>query len=134
MGINLNNAAPSGGGASSSQGDVIPACRAVYGEARGEPYRGKVAVAARNTGAGQKLAVPNSIAGRDIPAGAFTSFSDGQINLTPDAEALRAARDAMNGVNPVPGALFFYNPATSTSKWIWSRKVIATIGTHRFCV
>jgi len=121
---------PSGTGTAS--GDVYLLARVVYGEARGEPYEGQVAVAAvvLNRVASPKF--PNTIAGVVYQPGAFTCVSDGQINLTPDETAIRAARDAMNGWDPSGGAIYYYNPNTAQSAWIWSRPVITTIGRHKF--
>jgi N-acetylmuramoyl-L-alanine amidase len=121
---------PSGGGAAS--GDVYLLARCVYGEARGEPYTGQVAVAAviLNRVASSKF--PNSIAGVIYQPGAFDAVSDGQINLTPDETAIRAARDAMNGWDPSGGAIYYFNPSTATNAWIWSRPAITVIGRHRF--
>ena len=75
---------------------------------------------------------PNTIAGVIYQPGAFTAVSDGQINLTPDEESLRAARDALNGWDPTYGAIYYYNPAKATSSWIWSRPVHIVIGKHHF--
>jgi len=77
---------------------------------------------------------PNTIAGVIYQRGAFTAVDDGQINLEPDEEAMRAARDAMNGWDPSGGCLYYYNPEKSTSQWIFSRKVVTTIGKHRFAI
>lgn len=123
-----------GGGASGNQDDVYLLARAVYGEARGEPYEGKVAVAAVILNRVRDAQFPNSIAGVIYQPLAFTAVADGQINLTPDAEAIRAARDAMNGWDPSGGALYYFNPEKATSKWIWSRRLIVIIGKHRFCI
>ena len=77
---------------------------------------------------------PNTISGVIYQAGAFDCVADGQINLTPDADSLRAARDAMNGWDPTGGCLYYYNPATATSSWIWTREVRLVIGAHNFAV
>jgi N-acetylmuramoyl-L-alanine amidase len=121
---------PSGGGTSS--GDLYLLARVIYGEARGEPYAGKVAVAAVVLNRVASSRFPNTIAGVVYQPGAFTCVSDGQINLTPDDEAIRAARDAMNGWDPSGGAIYYYNPNTAQSSWIWSRPIIAVIGGHNF--
>jgi N-acetylmuramoyl-L-alanine amidase len=115
-----------------SQEDVYLLARAIYGEARGEPYVGKVAVAAVILNRVKSPEFPNTIAGVIFQPGAFTAVSDGQINLTPDEESLAAARDAINGWDPTGGALYYYNPEKSTSEWIWSRKVHLVIGKHHF--
>lgn len=106
----------------------------VYGEARGESYTGKVAVAAVILNRVKSSSFPNSISGVIYQSGAFTCVSDGQINLGTNDECTRAAQDALNGWDPSGGALYYFNPATATSKWIWSRPQIVTIGKHIFCL
>ncbi|NLW22040.1 MAG: spore cortex-lytic enzyme [Tissierellia bacterium] len=106
--------------------------RAVHGEARGEPYIGKVAVAAVILNRTRNPKFPNTIAGVIYQPLAFTAVADGQINLTPDKDSIKAARDALNGWDPTYGCLYYWNPATATSKWIWSRKVTLKIGKHWF--
>ena len=108
--------------------------RLVHGEARGEPYVGKVAVAAVVLNRVKSPSFPNTISGVIYQSGAFDAVSDGQINLTPDEDSLRAARDALNGWDPTYGCLYYYNPATAVSAWIWSREVRLTIGAHAFAV
>ena len=76
---------------------------------------------------------PNTVAGVIYQSGAFSVVNDGQINLTPNQTARNAAQDAMNGWDPTYGALYYFNPNTATSSWIWSRPVTVTIGNHRFC-
>lgn len=117
----------------SASGDVQLLAKLVYAEARGEVYRGKVAVAAVVLNRVDDARFPNSISGVIYQPKQFTCVSNGAINNTPDADALKAARDALNGVDPSGGAVFFYNPKTSTSSWLTTRKVITTIGNHRFC-
>ncbi|KNF09776.1 spore cortex-lytic enzyme [Gottschalkia purinilytica] len=112
--------------------DVYLLARAIHGEARGEPYVGKVAVAAVILNRVNDAAFPNTIAGVIYQPLAFTAVADGQINLTPDAESIKAARDALNGWDPSYGCLYYWNPQTATSKWIWSRKVMLKIGKHWF--
>ena len=108
--------------------------RLVHGEARGEPYVGKVAVAAVVLNRVKSPSFPNTISGVIYQSGAFDAVSDGQINLTPDEESLRAARDALNGWDPTGGCLYYYNPATATNGWIWSRTVQLSIGKHNFAI
>ena len=105
----------------------------VHGEARGEPYKGKVAVAAVVLNRVRSASFPNTIAGVIYQSGAFDAVSDGQINLATDDESIRAARDAMNGWDPSNGCLYYYNPATATSRWMLSRPVLLRIGAHAFC-
>ena len=124
----------SGGSATSnSSGDVYLLARCIYGEARGEPYKGQVAVGAVIMNRVRSSSFPNSISGVIYQPGAFSVVDDGQINLSPNDSALRAARDAMNGYDPTNGCLYYYNPDKTTNKWIWSRPVMLTIGRHRFC-
>lgn len=106
--------------------------RTIHGEARGEPYVGKVAVAAVVLNRTRSQSFPNTIAGVVYQPLAFTAVADGQINLTPNKDSIKAARDALNGWDPTYGCLYYWNPATATSKWIWSRKVMLKIGKHWF--
>ena len=107
--------------------------RFVYAESRGEPYKGQVAVAAVILNRVRDSRFPNTVSGVVYQSGAFTCVSDGQINLTPNATARKAAQDAMNGWDPTYGAVYYFNPNTATNKWIWSRPMTVTIGKHRFC-
>ena len=127
----------SGGGSSASDSSsdrnvrLLAAC--IYGESRGEPYKGQVAVGAVILNRVKSSKFPNSIAGVIYQPGAFDAVSDGQIDLGPNEAALRAARDAMNGYDPTYGCLYYYNPATTTNKWMLSKPVAITIGHHVFC-
>lgn len=119
---------------SSYSSDVELLARLIYGEARGEPYVGMVAVGAVVLNRVKSSQFPNTIAGVIYQSGAFDAVSDGQINMTPNEQSRRAARDAMNGWDPTGGCLYYYNPSTATSSWIWSREVRLTIGDHSFAV
>lgn len=132
LGITLSSGAASAG--SYNESEIYTLARLVHGEARGEPYVGKVAVAAVVLNRVRSAAFPNTISGVIYQAGAFDCVADGQINLAPDSDSLRAARDAMNGWDPTGGCIYYYNPATSTSAWIWSREVRLSIGAHNFAV
>jgi len=116
----------------SRSADEYLLARCIHGEARGEPYVGKVAVAAVVLNRTRSPQFPNTIAGVIYQPLAFTAVADGQINLTPNKDAINAARDALNGWDPTYGTLYYWNPATATSKWIWSRKVTLKIGKHWF--
>ena len=120
-------------GTSSSSNDLNLLSRLVYGEARGEPYEGQVAVAAVVLNRVKNSSFPNTVAGVIYQKGAFDVVSDGQINLTPNATAKKAAQDALNGWDPSYGSIYYFNPSTATNKWIWSRPYVRTIGKHRFC-
>lgn len=106
--------------------------RLVHGEARGEPYVGQVAVAAVVLNRTRDSRFPSTIAGVIYQPGAFDAVADGQINLEPNSQSYKAARDALNGWDPSGGAIYYYNPVTATSKWIWSRPIIKKIGKHNF--
>lgn len=116
-----------------SQNDIRLMANAVYGEARGEPYTGQVAVAAVILNRVESPSFPNSISGVIFEPGAFTAVSDGQIWLTPNERAKQAVLDAMNGWDPSGNAQYYFNPDTATSAWIWSRPQIKRIGKHIFC-
>ena len=119
--------------ATSNNTDLNLLSRVVYGEARGEPYKGMVAVAASVLNRVADSRFPNTIAGVVYQAGAYTCVSDGQINLEPDETARKAAQDAINGWDPTSGCIYYFNPDTATSSWIWSRPQVLTIGKHIFC-
>ena len=115
--------------------DLQLMARAVNGEARGEPYTGQVAVAAVILNRVKHSSFPNTVAGVIYQPGAFTAVSDGQINAPIDAKSTvyKACQDALNGWDPSGGAIYYFNPDTATSSWIWSRELIVEIGKHRFC-
>lgn len=121
--------------ANSSTSDIQIIARAINGEARGEPYEGQVAVGAIILNRVKDSKFPNTIAGVIYQSGAFTAVADGQINhpIAENSTVYKAARDAMNGWDPTGGCIYYFNPATATNKWIWSRPVVKTIGKHRFC-
>lgn len=123
----------SSGSSSSHSSDVNLLARLIYGEARGEPYIGQVAVGAVVLNRVKSSKFPNTIAGVIYQRGAFDVVADGQINMTPDATAKKAASDAINGWDPSYGSIYYFNPSTATNKWIWSRPHTITIGKHRFC-
>lgn len=133
--MGIFNSSSSGGSSSGStnSNDLNLLSRLVYGEARGEPYSGQVAVAAVVLNRVKSSSFPNSISGVIYQKGAFDVVSDGQINLTPNSTAKKAAQDALNGWDPSYGAIYYFNPNTATNKWIWSRPMTITIGKHRFC-
>lgn len=132
LGISLSQNTSSSSQSTSST-DLNLLARVVYGEARGEPYTGQVAVAAVVLNRVKSSSFPNTIAGVVYQSGAFDCVSDGQINLTPNQSAYNAARDALNGWDPTYGCLFYYNPRTATSRWMLSRTIKLNIGNHAFC-
>lgn len=127
LGINVSSAGQS------NSGDVELLARLISAEARGEPYTGQVAVGAVVLNRVESPAFPNSMSGVIYQSGAFTCLSDGQFWGTVTDSAYQAARDAINGWDPSGGAIYYFNPNTATSSWIWSRPVITVIGKHYFC-
>lgn len=116
------------------QYDLEVLSRAIYAEGRGEPYEGQVAIGAVILNRVDSPDFPNTIPGVVYQTGAFDAVRDGQINLTPNETAYSAARDALNGWDPTGGALYYWNPATATSRWIWSVPITYSIGNHVFGV
>ncbi|QGQ96290.1 spore cortex-lytic enzyme [Paenibacillus psychroresistens] len=114
--------------------DLRMMANAVYGESRGEPYIGQVAVAAVILNRVRNASFPNTIYGVIYQPGAFTAVADGQINLTPNETAKKAVNDAIGGIDPTNGCIYYFNPETATSKWIWTRKQVKTIGKHIFAI
>lgn len=116
-----------------SQNDIQLMANAVYGESRGEPYIGQVAVASVILNRVNSASFPDSISGVIFEPRAFTAVADGQIWLTPNEQAKKAVIDAINGWDPTGEALYYFNPDTATSGWIWTRPQIKQIGKHIFC-
>jgi len=122
-----------GGGGGSYDGDVYLLARIISAEARGEPYEGQVAVGAVVLNRVRHPSFPDTLSGVIYQTDAFTAVSDGQFDQPIAESAYRAAQDALGGSDPSGGALYYFNPVTATSAWIWSRPLIVTIGNHRFC-
>ncbi len=116
-----------------SQNDIQLMANAVYGESRGEPYIGQVAVASVILNRVSSASFPNTVSGVIFEPRAFTAVADGQIWLTPNETAKKAVLDAINGWDPTGNAIYYFNPDTATSGWIWSRPQIKQIGKHIFC-
>ncbi len=129
-----SNQNQSGGVGKYSSADVQLLARLIYGEARGESYTGQVAVGAVVLNRIKSSSFPNTISAVIYQPYAFTAVADGQINYTPNSTAYSAAKDAINGWDPTGGAIYYYNPRTATSAWIYSRKVTTTIGNHVFAI
>ncbi len=107
--------------------------RVVNGEARGEPYLGKVAVAAVILNRVLSSYYPNSIESVIYQSGQFESVSNGQFNLHPASSSYQAAREALNGFDPSLGALYFLNPKVARNVWWFEkRQKTVTIGEHVF--
>lgn len=122
-----------GSGGSGQESTVELLARVISAEARGEPYSGQVAVGAVILNRVEHPSFPNTVAGVVYQPGAFTCMVDGQIDQPVADSAYRAAWDALNGADPSGGAIYYFNPSTATSAWIWSRPLIKVIGSHRFC-
>lgn len=131
--MGIYSSSTTSGSSSTNSNDVNLLARLVYGEARGEPYAGQVAVAAVVLNRVKSSSFPNTIAGVIYQKGAFNVVDDGQINLSPNSTAKKAAQDALNGWDPSYGSIYYFNPSTATNAWIWSRPHVVTIGKHRFC-
>ena len=131
MGISLSSSSGSSG---YSSNDRYLLAKVIYAEARGESYTGQVAIGAVVLNRVEDSRFPNTIAGVIYQPWAFTAVNDGQINLEPNQTAYQAADDALNGWDPTYGSVYYYNPATATSKWIWSTTYVTQIGNHIFAV
>lgn len=124
----------SGGVGGYTSSDVYLLAKTIHAEGRGEPYTGQVAIGAVILNRVRSASFPNTISGVVYQKGAFTAVDDGQINLTPNETAMKAAKDAMNGWDPSGGALYYYNPAVATSSWIFDRQTVTVIGKHVFAI
>ncbi len=134
MGVTLSGGSVQAASASIISADHRLLSKLVYAEARGETYKGQVAVAAVVLNRVASASFPNTISGVIYQAGAFSCVSNGAINNTPDSTAIRAALDALNGWDPTGGCLYYYNPKATGDKWIRTRTVKTVIGNHSFAV
>lgn len=135
LGLSSGGSSESGSsGGNYNSSDLYLLARCVYGESRGEPYVGQVAVAAVVLNRVKSSSFPNTISGVIYQPYAFTCVADGQLYMEPDQSAYNAAKDALNGWDPTNGCIYYYNPATATSAWIWSRPIMLKIGRHNFCM
>ena len=139
MGVSLSGSGGSGGSVAAASSSIISAdhrllSKLVYAEARGESYKGQVAVAAVVLNRVASASFPNTISGVIYQSGAFSCVSNGSINNTPDDTAIRAALDALNGWDPTGGCLYYYNPKATNDKWIRTRTIKTVIGNHSFAV
>lgn len=140
LGVTLSGSSSSKAvSASSSSAGIVSAdhrllSKLVYAEARGEPYKGQVAVAAVVLNRVASASFPNTISGVVYQRNAFTCVNNGSINNTPDSSCIRAALDALNGWDPTGGCLYYYNPKTAVDDWIRTRTTKTVIGRHSFCM
>ena len=114
--------------------DVALLARLISAEARGEPYRGQVAVGAVVLNRMKHPSFPSTMSGVIYQKGAFSCLDDGQFDEPVANSAYQAAREALNGTDPTGGTIYYFNPVTATSAWIWTRPHKLTIGKHRFCM
>ena len=138
LGVTLSGSSSAAATASSGSASIVSAdhrllAKLVYAEARGEPYKGQVAVAAVVLNRVRSSSFPNTVSGVIYQRNAFTCDNNGSINNTPDSSCIRAALDALNGWDPTGGCLYYYNPKTATDDWIRSRTTKTVIGRHYFC-
>ena len=137
LGVTLSGGSSSSSTTASSSATIVSAdhrllAKLVYAEARGEPYKGQVAVAAVVLNRVKSASFPNTVSGVIYQRNAFTCVNNGSINNTPDSSCIRAALDALNGWDPTGGCLYYYNPKTATDGWIRTRTVQTVIGRHSF--
>ncbi|GAB1531108.1 hypothetical protein YSY22_25300 [Brevibacillus formosus] len=116
-----------------SDNDLKIMANAVYGESRGEPFEGQVAVAAVILNRVKSPTFPDTPSAVIFEPRAFTAVADGQIWLTPNESATKAVKNALNGWDPTGGCTYYFNPDTATSGWIWTRPQVKKIGKHIFC-
>lgn len=134
--LGLSGGGGSGGGSYGgfSESDVQLLAKIISAESRGEPYQGQVAVGAVIMNRISHPSFPNTLSGVIYQEGAFSCLYDGGVNAAVVDSAYQAAREAINGSDPTGGAIYYYNPAKTTNKWIWSRQVVAVIGAHNFAI
>lgn len=133
LGMSVSGSASGGSSTAAQDHDVALLAKVISAEARGEPYAGQVAVGAVILNRIEHPSFPSTLAGVVYQPGAFTCMVDGQINQPVAESARRAAQEALAGSDPSGGAIYYFNPSTATSAWIWSRPLIKVIGKHRFC-
>lgn len=132
MGISVSSSGTSSSKYNSNDRYLL--AKVIYAEARGESYTGQVAIGAVVLNRVEDSRFPNTISGVIYQPWAFTAVNDGQINLEPNQKAYQAADDALNGWDPTYGCVYYYNPQTATSKWIFTTKKVTQIGKHVFAV
>ena len=113
--------------------DIYLLAKVIEGEARGESYKGQVAVGAVILNRVDHSSFPDSVSGVIYQSGAFDCVYDSNWKVEPSATARKAANDAINGWDPTGGAIYYYNPSKTSNQWIRSRPVITVIGRHYFC-
>lgn len=131
--LGINSSSSGSSSSSSNNSNLNLLSKLIYAEARGEPYKGQVAVGAVVLNRVSSSSFPNTVSGVIYQSGAFSVVDDGQINLTPNSTAKKAAQDAINGWDPTYGCIYYFNPSTATSSWIWTRTQVMQIGKHIFC-
>lgn len=130
----LNSNEPPASSTQNPNIDIHLLARLIHAEARGEPFEGQVAVGAVLMNRMRNPRFPKTLEQNIFKRGEFCTVRDGQIWMNPNEQAIKAARLAAEGWDPTNGAHYFYNPAKTTSRWIWSRPVVHRIGQHVFAV
>lgn len=108
--------------------------RLVHAEAEGEPYVGKVAVATVVLNRVEHKEFPDTVKEVIYEENAFEPVQNGSIKESANKEAVKAVQEAVANQDKDDELLYFYNPETATSDWIFSREVIKTIGNHSFAI
>lgn len=134
LGISKSSQSTQANNAGYTDSDVYLLAKTIHAEARGESYIGQVAVGAVILNRVKSPEFPNTIQGVVYQPWAFTAVHDGQINLEPNEQAIRAAKDALSGWDPSYGCLFYYNPDKATSQWIFTTQTVTKIGNHIFSI
>jgi N-acetylmuramoyl-L-alanine amidase len=136
--IDRSTLSRAGSGIAYSAEDRMLLAKLIHAEAEGEPYIGKLAVGAVVVNRVKSSAFPNTIKGviyqiDELGLYQFTPVEDGRLfYMTPSQESYKAADNALAGEDPTGGALFFFNPAKITNKWLLSKPVIYRVGQHVF--
>ena len=133
LGLDSSSGSSGGSYGSYSSSDIWLLAKVIEAEARGESYTGQVAVGAVVLNRVESSSFPDTISGVVYQAGAFSAVTDSNWSVSPSATSRKAAQDAINGWDPSYGCLYYYNPAKTSNKWIRTRPVITTIGSHVFC-
>lgn len=131
--LGLGSSSSGGSYGSYSSSDIWLLAKVIEAEARGESYVGQVAVGAVVLNRVESASFPDTISGVVYQAGAFSAVTDSNWSVSPSATSKKAAQDAINGWDPSYGCLYYYNPAKTSNKWIRTRPVVTTIGSHVFC-
>lgn len=106
--------------------------RVIEGEAADEPLVGKVAVGAVIINRTESGEFPKDVKKVVYQPLAFEAVANGQYMRPVTRESLQAADMAIKGSDPTDGALYYWNPVTARSKWVWQKPITKKIGKHVF--